>query len=409
MNPIQRALSDWMRTPFRFEPEVTPSDLLVSLLQGRAGADDAHDTSLDMLVEALPQLRGGLRAESAEFTARLLYENLHLDAAAVVSNERILAFVGRGSDHHRVGSRSLTALTRKALETGQVVRTRDRGAIGCRRPECPLTSAVIAPLMVRGNVIGALKLYHGANRTVADSDAKIAAGLARVFGAYLELAELDARAALAARAELDALRAQISPHFLFNTLTTIAALTRVDAERAHDLIVDFAEFFRETLVQRGETSTLNEELQYVERYLRFEQARLGERLRVVYEIDPRALEARVPTLSVQPLVENALLHGIAPKDEGGSLTISARALAGGFDICVRDDGVGMPDGSGRHHDSAPPNGEHRPGSGVALQNIHQRLVGLLGPRSDLEVHSVSNAGTIARFWVPVQAESEAPE
>ena len=396
MSPIQRALSDWMRTPFRFEPEVTPSDLLVSLLQGRSSADDAHNTILDMLVEALPLLRGGLRAESAEFTARLLYENLHLDAAAVVSNERILAFVGRGSDHHRAGSRSLTALTRKALETGQVVRTRDRGAIGCRRPECPLTSAVIAPLMVRGNVIGALKLYHGANRADADSDATIAAGLARVFGAYLELAELDARAALAARAELDALRAQISPHFLFNTLTTIAALTRIDAERAHDLIVDFAEFFRETLAQRGETSTLREELQYVERYLRFEQARLGERLRVEYEIDPGALDARVPTLSVQPLVENALVHGIAPKGEGGSLTVSARRLAGGFDICVRDDGVGM-----------HPNGEHRAGSGVALQNIHQRLVGLFGPRSDLEVHSAGNAGTIARFWVPEQPESEA--
>ena len=138
--------------------------------------------------------------------------------------------------------------------------------IGCPRPDCPLSAALVAPLLVRGKVVGALKLYHAPNRTNIQRDEKIATGLARVFSVYLELAELDARAALVTRAELEALRAQISPHFLFNTLTTIAALTRVDAVRAHDLIVDFAEFFRDTLSQHWELVRLREELHYVERY-----------------------------------------------------------------------------------------------------------------------------------------------
>jgi two-component system, LytTR family, sensor kinase len=398
-NPFQRALSDWLRTPFRFEPEVSPSDLLVSLLQGGRSGDDPYETILDTLVEALPQLRGGLRAESAEFTARLLYENLHLEAAAVVSRDRILAFVGRGADHHRIGSRSMTSLTRRALHTGQVVRSRDRAVIGCRRPDCPLSSALIAPLVVRGEVVGALKLYHSSNRAVLDRDEKIAAGLARVFGVYLELAALDARAALVTRAELEALRAQISPHFLFNTLTTIAALTRVDAASAHDLIVEFAEFFRETLSQRGDLIPLRDELQYVERYLRFEKVRLGERLTVEYDVDPRALDVLVPTLCVQPLVENALVHGIAPKGGHGTLRVSARARDRGFEIRVWDDGVGM--GERRHAAEA----ERRPHSGVAVNNIHQRLVGLFGPGSDLEIESGDGPGTSVRFWVPAAVKA----
>ena len=129
----------------------------------------------------------------------MLLQYLHLAAAAVVSPQRILAFVGRGSDHHRVGSRSLTSITRRALRTGEVLRTHDRTVIGCHRPDCPLYSALVAPLIVRGNVVGALKLYHSQNRAINDADERVARGLARVFGVYLELAELDARASLVTR------------------------------------------------------------------------------------------------------------------------------------------------------------------------------------------------------------------
>ena len=324
-SPIGRALADWLRTPFHFDPSISPSELVVSLLTSGGRERDEYDTILDLLVEVLPQMRGGLNASSADFAARLLHEYLHLAAAAIVSRHRILAFVGKGAEHHRVGSRSMTALTRRALRTGEVVRTHDRTIIGCRRPDCPLQSALVAPLVVRGHVVGALKLYHGQSRTITDADERVARGLARVFGVYLELAELDARAALVTRAELDALRAQISPHFLFNTLTSIAALTRVDADRAHDLILDFAEFFRESLAQRDELIALRDELRCVERYLRFETVRLGERLVVEYDVDPRALDVMVPVLAVQPLVENAVVHGIAPKGSARANRASVRA------------------------------------------------------------------------------------
>lgn len=354
------------------------------------------DAVLNLLVEALPHLRGGLRPSSAKLTARLLYERLRLDAAAVVSRDRILAFVGLGSDHHRTGSPNITTLTQRALETGEVARTSDRIEIGCPNHDCPLTSALVAPLVVRGNVVGALKLYHARGRVIIDRDENVARALTRVFSTYLELAELDARAALVTTAELEALRAQISPHFLFNTLTTIAGYTRTDPERAHGLIVDFAEFFRATVSQHHEMIRLEEELEYIERYLRFEKARLGDRLVVEHDVDEAARGLLVPVLTVQPLVENAMVHGIGPKSGVGHVLISARRLEGGFEIAVRDNGVGIAK-TRQKHLLERGNGTRL---GMGLNNVHRRLIGHFGPLSGLQIESRKRIGTTARFWLP---------
>ncbi len=346
---------------------------------------------LDLVVEALPHLRGGLGSESAEFTARLLYANLGLDACAVVDREHVLAYVGRGEDHHLVGGPSLTGLTHRAIATGEPCTARSRADIGCPVPGCPLTSVTIAPFVVRGQAVGALKLYRAGTPIAAD-DERVAVGLARVFSVSLEVAELDARSALVTQAELDALRARISPHFLFNTLTTIAALTRTDPGRAHDLVVDFAEYFRDSLASHTEFVSLDEELEHVEQYLRFEHARFGERLRVALDVDGRARLALVPVLSVQPLVENAIAHGLAPKGGGGTVRISAQPAPGGegTEVAVSDDGVGFVP-------AAAPRG-----LGIGLDNVNQRLIKLFGPSSALRIRSAPGAGTTVAFRVPAR-------
>jgi LytS/YehU family sensor histidine kinase len=334
-----------------------------------------EQTVLDLLVEALPHLRGGLRPESAKFTARLVYENLGLDAAAVVSaTDGVLAFIGAGSDHHIEGNPNLTDVTRRTLASGRAYTTSHPEEIGCPFRDCPLTAVTVAPFVVRGNVVGALKLYR-AGHEMEERDARVAISLARVFSVYLEVAELDTRAALVTRAELEALRAQISPHFLFNTLTTIAALTRTDPGRAHDLLVDFAEYFRETLARHGEFVTLDDELENVERYLRFEHARFGPSLRVAIEVDARSRLAQVPVLSIQPLVENAIAHGIGSRS-GGSIRIRARFRNAGVEISIIDDGVGI--AADMMH-SVLDRG-FGTGLGIGLNNVHQRLLGAFGPR-----------------------------
>jgi two-component system LytT family sensor kinase len=359
----------------------------------------SEESILDLLVAALGHLRGGLREESARFTAQLLFDYLDLDAASVIAPDRVLAFIGAASDHHIPGEPNLTALTRRALETGRVIVTSSREEIGCPHPGCPLSSAVIAPLLVAGRAVGAIKLYRIREGGIGVNDEKVARGLARVLSVYLEIAELDEQATLVAKAELEALRAQISPHFLFNTLTTLAALTRTDAERAHGLIIDLAEFFRDALAEHGELSSLDHELVCVERYLRFEVARFGSRVQVEYDIDDAAREAQVPVMAVQSIVQNAVGHGIAPK---GSGTIRVRARPSGerFEIEVADDGVGMT----AETLARATNRGYGSGAGIGLDNVQRRLVALFGVESALRFETSPGNGTTVRFAVPKDAK-----
>lgn len=351
---------------------------------------------LDLLIAALPHLRGGLREESARFTARLLSEHLDLDAVAIISTDRVLAFMGAGSDHHIAGAPNLTALTRRAIDTGDVLSTQDPGEIGCPHPGCPLTSAVVAPLTVQKRVVGAIKLYRAGGRAIHAYDESVARGLARVLSIYLEMAELDERANLVTKAELEALRAQISPHFLFNALTTIAALTRTDADRAHALILDLAEFFRDALAEHQELVTLDHELECIERYLRVETARYGDRITLQHEIDPGAYKVRIPFMAVQSLVQNAVGHGIAPRQGPGRIVVRARRFEGGCEIVVVDDGIGIP---AEKLERVLDRGVGT-GAGIGLDNVHRRLVTLFGPQSGLRLSSAPGKGTTVGFVIP---------
>ena len=354
--------------------------------------------ALELLLEALPLLRGGLTPETASRTAQLLYQRLHLDAASVVDTEYVLAFEGVGADHHRPGKPIATQLTRQALLQGRPMMATGRAAIGCSGVDCPLWSALVAPLKVRGRVVGAIKLYRCRPGRIGKAQVRAATAVARLFSLYLELAELDAQAARVTRAELEALRAQISPHFLFNTLNTIAALIRTQPEVAHDLVIRFAEFFRETLAQHGEFATLEDELAYVEHYLEFERARLGRRLSVQFDIDPRARRAVLPVLVVQPLVENAISHGLEPRPEPGWVRISARCEDGGYRISVADNGVGIP---AERLGQVLQRG-YGTGLGMGLSNVDHRLKSLFGPRSGLRIESVRGQGTTVSFWIPAR-------
>ena len=352
--------------------------------------------ALELLLEALPLLRGGLTPETASRTAQLLYQRLALDAASVVDTEIVLAFEGVGSDHHRPGKPIVTSLTRQALLEGRPRMATGRAAIGCTGVDCPLWSALVLPLKVRGRVVGAIKLYRSRPGRIGKAQVRAATAVARLFSLYLELAELDARAARVTQAELEALRAQISPHFLFNTLNTIAALIRTQPEVAHDLVIRFAEFFRETLAQHGEFATLDDELAYVEQYLEFERARLGQRLTVEFHIAPEARRALLPVLVIQPLVENAVGHGLEPKPGPGWVRISAVPEGEGYRISVADNGVGIPP----ERLSRVLQRGYGTGLGMGLSNVDHRLKSLFGPPSGLRIDSTVGQGTTVSFWIP---------
>ena len=200
---------------------------------------------------------------------------------------------------------------------------------------------VIVPLIVPTSTVGTLKLYYRRGSEVDRTQLTIARGFAELVSTQLSVHELDRQAELTARAEVKALQAQINPHFLFNTLNTIAALTRTDPARARDVLREFSAFYRRTLESSQSLIPLTEELEQTRRYLTIEKARFGEERIVETEaVEPGCGDIMVPGFIVQPIVENAVRH--AMRDEG-PLHIDVQVATDGRDVlvAVADDGVGM--------------------------------------------------------------------
>jgi two-component system LytT family sensor kinase len=255
---------------------------------------------------------------------------------------------------------------------------------------------VIAPLSIGRRTVGALKVYRIDGTPPYRETIE---GMASILSLHLELAELDRERQLAADAKLDALRAQINPHFLYNTLNTIASKARTDPEQARQLLLRLSEFFRYSTRQEGQFADFGQEYFFVRTYVSLEQARYGDRLRVHYAVDPQVLAVQVPVLVIQPLVENAIKHGLAAKVGGGTVTLRARVdpLARITRVLVRDDGVGMDERTlqqvlaGRHEEG-----------GVGLRNISERLSTLFGERYALAVRSGPEEGTTVDLRMPLR-------
>ena len=363
----------------------------------RSALTSGSATLLELLVEALPLLREGLTRGSADRLAELLLRCLDVDAVSVVDADQVLGRRGAGSDHHRVGDPHRTALTRRVLAGGGAGVARGARAIGCPLPDCPLTSAVVAPLVVGGRTVGALKFYRTGRRPIGAALVNVAEGLGRILGVYLELAETEAQSSRVVAAELEACRAQVSPHFLFNMLNAIAALTRTDPAQAHDSLVDFAEFFRETLRSHGDLWSLDDELQYIRRYVALQSLRLGARLRVEYDVEPSATQLLVPVLAIQALVENAIIHGLEPKPGGGRVMVAARRSGEVVSVAVEDDGLGIP--PERLSQVVEPG--FGTGLGIGLSNIDRRMRGLYGPGFGLRITSAPDRGTRVEADIPL--------
>ena len=263
------------------------------------------------------------------------------------------------------------------------------------------TDAVVAPIVGSTGPLGAIVAFASPVR----------AGLVRATGevadwvaAQVELGELDASRAALAEAEVRALRAQISPHFIYNSLNAIASFINTDPAQARELVLEFADFTRYSFRRHGDFTTVAEELRSIDSYLRLERARFGERLKVTLQIAPEVLSTVVPFLSIQPLVENAVRHGLESKEGGGRITITA-ADAGAFaEISVEDDGVGIdPDVLARCSRAAR-RGEH-----VGLRNVDARLRQVYGDEHGLVVETNVGAGTLVRMRVPKSRAAAPPD
>jgi two-component system LytT family sensor kinase len=373
----------------------------VSLSTGKAWPQRRMVSLVD---QTLPHMRLGLNEETAARTVQLLHDVMRLQAVAITDREHVLAFTGSGADHHRAGDEVSSLVVRKAMESNQILVTRDSSHFGCSpdtNGECQLTGAVVAPLSYDGHPVGSLIVYEGAEGTVNDSLIELTKGLGGMLSLQLELAQAHRDARIAETAKLDALRAQINPHFLFNTLNTISMKARTDPEEARRLLVRLSDFLRYAMKYSGHAAPFGEEYFFVRTYLFLEKARFGDRLKVRYDVDPQCLSFPVPVLTIQPLVENAVKHGIAQRPGGGLVELRARVdpMAGVLRVKVFDNGIGIE--SDRLSSLMTMNG----GEISALSNIHERLTRLYGGKASFDISSVPGKGTSVSLGLPVGIKS----
>ena len=340
------------------------------------------DRTLDLLAK-------GFCREVALPLATIIQEETGVGAVAITDRETVLAFTGLGSDHHRPGSPIGSEATLKAIALGEVmfldgIREPYRCSL---REGCPLGSVLVVPLLVGRDVIGTIKLYEKAQKRFLSINRTLGEGLANLLASQLARAHFQEQKELLVLAELKLAHAQINPHFLFNSLATIQAILRKDANRARALIDHLSAFFRMNLKRNPELSTLQEELAHVNAYLEIEKARFEEQLSVKVEVDPTLLLVKLPTFTLQPLLENAIKHGIAEMLEPGTVRIRAFREGALVRIDVEDDAGNF---------TAKPAGD----GGLGMSIVDRRLRNLLRGCKGLTVQCDRDRLTRVSFVFP---------
>jgi two-component system LytT family sensor kinase len=215
--------------------------------------------------------------------------------------------------------------------------------------------------------------------------------------------KLEEQGRLLLEARLDALQRQINPHFLFNTLNSIASLVRSRPELAREMIVKLGNILRALLQDRDAFVPLGEEIAFTDDYLDIEVVRFGEKLRVVKEIAEDTLDIEVPSMLLQPLIENSIKHGLEPRISGGTVTLRSRLVAGRLTIEIEDDGVGVEPG---RDVTAPVSGLVREGTGIGMKNVRERMEVLYGDEATVEMVSRPGRGTRVRLTMPLRREDD---
>lgn len=345
--------------------------------------------------QTIGYLRKGMNSDTAMAVCTILYRELEPSAVALTSKTTILAHVGIANDHHQLNSPIRTHETKKAIQEGGLVVV----SIHCESPNCPLKAAVIAPLIVRGETVGTLKLYYPSIKLITDANIELIAGLSSLLSNQLEIAEIDRAYQLAKDAEIKALQAQMNPHFLFNSMTIIVSLIRTNPDHARKLLMSLSYYLRQNVSGTAASIvTLEQELSHVKAYLEIIEARFIDKLTILYNVDDSLLKEMIPPFTLQPIVENAIHHGIKDMVTNSMIRITVQGSGDGIKICVEDNGEGIP--AERIHLLGLDQIKSETGSGVALYNINRRLVMTFGEQAALTISSELNKGTIITFRVP---------
>lgn len=337
--------------------------LLVMSVEGEKEMIAARQAklALDIANKTLPYFRS-INSDSLKEICRIIKNDIKADAVAITDTNNVLAYVGFGEERYEIGQEIISDLTKEAIYSGKFI-IRNHVA-DHHTPQ--IHSLLIVPFEEHGEVTGSLKIYYRKSYKMTYSLQTMAIGLSQIISTLMEVSRIEQIREAANKAELKALQTKINPHFLFNALNAIASTTRRNPDKARELIINLSSYMRYNLEVSDELIDIHKELEQIRDYVQIEKARFGNRLTVEYDIDD--VKVHIPSLLIQPLVENAIIHGILKIKGPGVVTISVKDLGSKIRISVKDTGAGISEDviQQLQHDDVPANK-------IGLYNVHQRV------------------------------------
>lgn len=377
---------------------------LIAILEGVFREQEIVEGSAARLVlqiasNTITHLRKGLNRDSAEKTAQIIFDRVpDLAGVAVTNRTEVLAFTGKEAELHYPDS--ITRNIQQSLETGESVLAQTHREIGFISPDSPIGSKIVAPLKDKDEVIGTIVIFKLEERSISPFEIELVNGLAQLISTQLEVSKSEHQSALLAHAEIKALQAQINPHFLFNALNTIRYYCRKQPETARELLVHLGKYYRDNIVAHDGLVDLATEIKHIRDYVVIETARFQDKLQVIYRV-PDECNCLIPPLLLQPIVENAIRHGLYPKLEGGTVTITGQLGDDQIVITIEDDGVGME--QEQISEVLKPDPAR---NNIGLSNVYSRLKSLYGDECGFLIESEIGKGTRVTITLPVEGETK---
>ena len=320
--------------------------------------------SLEIANKTLPYFRNG---ESLNEVCKIISDSLGAKAVVITNEKYITASYSTSEDFKIAHTDIKSEVTKQVLKTGKLCiigQCDDVKYFQCVTGK--IKSCIISPLFQGDKVSGTLKIYFDTKENVTASNQYLVEGLSLLISTQLELSSVENLKTMAKEAELKALQTQINPHFLFNALHTTSFFVRKDPNKAREIIIDLSTYLRYNLENSCKLVPLEMELEQVKAYFNIEKARFGEKISLNIDVDENVKNISIPSLIIQPLVENSIKHGLLKKREGGFVNIIAKKENEGCFITIEDIGIGI-------DQKIIDNLDDRIDKNIGLKNVHNRI------------------------------------
>lgn len=326
--------------------------------------------ALEIANKTLPHFR---ETENLSEVCKIIAEDLGAKATVITNKKEIIA--GFSFDKDEIKKADIKSNnTRKVLKTGEamlVIKEDDEIIEDFLDISPHIKSCIILPLKEKNDISGTLKIFFDTAEKITDKNRYLMIGLSHLISTQMEISKVENLISLLKYSELKALQSQINPHFLFNVLNTMTSLIRTNPEKAREVTIDLSNYLRYNLDNNVKSVELIKELNQINTYIKIEKVRFGDKLNIIYDVDESLYNFQIPSLIIQPLVENSIKHGILKKRDNGCVKIIIKKIDKDIEITIEDDGVGI-------EQSIIDNLDKQIKENIGLKNVHQRLKLLYG-------------------------------